>query len=175
MIAVQTISTSWTKASRGGSLATMRSRVPKRLPLKMPNEFTDLVWHSIAYSERNKFADPVAVRVVANCEDNRFGCRNAEVELHDDLAILTYRYQTGAPARQFFDKTGTCVAPEHAIKIPNNRWASIEYNGRFSCIDTGNWWYEHMVINVAVGSSISCNCFMATEPIESYTQLARLR
>lgn len=175
MIAVQTISTTWTKASRGGSLATMRSRVPNRLPIKMPPDLTDLVWHSIAYSERNKFANPVAVRVSTNCENNRFGCRNAELELHEDFATLIYRYQTGAPARQFFDKTGTCVAPEHAIKIPRGRWAAIEYNGRFTCIDTGNWWYEHMVINVAVGDSIASNCFMATQPIENYTQLAHLR
>jgi hypothetical protein len=48
-----------------------------------------------------------------------------------------------------------------------NRWASIEYNGRFTCIDTGNWWYEHMVINVAVGDFIPSNCFMASEPIEN--------
>ena len=175
MIAVQTISMSWTKSSRGGSLATMRSRVPKRLTLRVPTDFTDLVWHSITYSERNKFADPVGVRVSKHCENDRFGCRNAEIERHEDFATLIYRYQTGAPARQFYDQTGTCVAPEHAIKIPRNRWASIEYNGRYTCIDTGNWWYEHVVVNVAVGDRIASNCFVATQPIEHYMQLAHLR
>ncbi len=145
MIAVQTISTSWTKSSRGGALATLRSRVPSRLHLQMPTDFTDLVWHSIAYSERNKFVEPIAVWVSAHCENNRFGCRNAEIEFRDDMVTLVYRYQTGAPERQLYDDTGTCVAVEHAISIPRNRWASIEYNSRYTCIDTGNWWYEHVV------------------------------
>ena len=141
----------------------------------MPPDFTDVVWHSIAYSERNEFVDPVAVRVSAHYENNRFGCRNAEIELHDDIVTLMYRYQAGAPARQFYDNTGTCVAPEHAIRIPRNCWASIEYNGRYTCIDTANWWYEHVVVNVAVGDHIALNCFVATQPIEHYKQLAHLR
>jgi hypothetical protein len=95
--------------------------------------------------------------------------------LDDNSATLIYRYQTGAPARRFFDKTGTYVAPEHSIEIPLNCWASIEYNGRFSCIDTGNWWYEHSVVNVAVGDVVSANVFMTTQPMERYTQLAHLR
>ena len=174
MYAVQTISTFWTKASRGGRLAKIRGRVPKRLPIRFPADFPKLVWHSITYSERNEFVDPIAVDVSEDCENNRFGCRNAEIELHDDSATLIYLYQTGAPARQFFDRTGTCVAPEHSIEIPRNRWASIEYNGRSSCIDTGNWWYEHVVINVAVGNNIAPNVFSTTQPIERYTQLAQL-
>lgn len=174
MIAVQIIKTTWTKSSRGGSLATLRSRIPKQLPLPMRDEIAPLLWHSVVYSERNRFVDPVAVNVFTKCDDNRFGCVNAEIELHEDSATLIYRYQTGAPARKFFDKTGTCVAPEHRIEIPNNRWGTIEYNGRFSCIDSGNWWYEHVVVNVVVGPSLSSNAFMATQPIERYAQLAHL-
>lgn len=175
MIAVQTISTSWTKSSRGGTLATMRSRVPKQIPLRIPSDFSNLIWHSIAYSDRNKFVEPIAVKVSTKCENDRFGCRNVEIELHDNSATLIYRYQTGAPARQFFDKAGTCVAPEHLIEIPQNRWAAVEYNGRFTCIDTGNWWYEHVVVNVAVGDNLLSNVFVTTQPIEHYSQLAHLR
>lgn len=175
MIAVQIISTTWTKASRGARLARIRNRVPKCLPLRLPNDIPNLLCHSVAYSERNEFAEPIAVRVSTTCENNRFGCTNAEIELHDNSATLIYRYQTGAPARRFFDKTGTYVAPEHSIEIPLNCWASIEYNGRFSCIDTGNWWYEHSVVNVAVGDVVSANVFMTTQPMERYTQLAHLR
>lgn len=152
----------------------MRSRIPRQLPLRLSSELRTLLWHSVAYSERNKFAEPIAVHVATDCEDTRFGCTNAELEMHDNSVTLIYRYQTGAPARQFFDKTGTCVAPERYIEIPQNRWASIEYNGRYSCIDTGNWWYEHVVVNVAVGNVVSTNVFMATKPIEHYSQLAHL-
>jgi hypothetical protein len=175
MIAVQTISTSWTKSSRGGMLATMRSRVPKQLPLNLPSDFSNLVWHSISYSERNKFMEPFAVKVSTSFENNRFGCRNAEIQLQDNSATLIYRYQSGAPVRRFFDKTGTYVAPEHLIAISRNSWASIEYNDRLTCIDTGNWWYEHVIVNVAVGDNIPANVFLTTQPIEHYTQLAHLR
>lgn len=153
----------------------MRSRVPKRTPVRIPCGFPALVWHSIAYSETNQFHEPIANKVSENCENNRFGCRNAEVEWNADSATLIYRYQTGAPERQFFDNTGTPVAPEHAIEIPTNHWAAVEYNGRFTCIDTGNWWYEHMVVNVAVGKKLPPNIFIMTRPIERFTQLAYLR
>ncbi len=175
MIAVQTITTSWTKASRGGTLATLRSRIPRQLPLQLTDDFPPLLWHSVAYSERNQFEKPIAIHIATQCNNNRFGCINAEIELHNDYAILMYRYQTGAPAPQFFDKNGNCVAPEHSIEIPHNHWASIEYNSRYTCIDSGNWWYEHVVVNVAVGASISPSVFMVTKPMERYCQLAHLR
>ena len=175
MIAIQTITTSWTKSSRGGHLASARNRIPKQLPLPLTNESMSLLWHAVAFSEHNEFTQPVSVNVTTHCANNRFGCTNAEIELRDTSAILMYRYQTGAPARRYFDKTGTYVAPEHRIDIPNHCWASIEYNGRYSCIDTGNWWYEHVVVNVAVGDVVSSTVFMTTDPIERYTQLAYLR
>jgi hypothetical protein len=61
------------------------------------------------------------------------------------------------------------------IAISRNSWASIEYNDRLTCIDTGNWWYEHVIVNVAVGDNIPANVFLTTQPIEHYTQLAHLR
>ncbi len=36
----------------------------------------------------------------------------------------------------------------------------MEYNSRYTCIDTGNWWYEHVVLNVANGDQIASNCFV---------------
>jgi len=141
----------------------------------LTGERQPLLWHSIAYSERNSFAEPFAADSASTCVDNLFGCTNVEIALHDHSATLTYRYQSGAPARQFFDKAGQCVPVEHVIEIPESCWASIEYNGRYSCIDTGAWWYEHVVVNVAVGGFVSPNVFMSTKPIEHYAQLARLR
>ncbi len=66
------------------------------------------------------------------------------------------------------------MPPAHSIEVTPNRWAAIEYNGRFSCIDTENWWYEHVVVNVAVGNSVDANVFTNSDPIEHYCQLAKL-
>jgi hypothetical protein len=175
MILVQTILISWTKASRGGRLAELRSRVPKRLPVRIADDSAPVVWHAVTYSERNDFVEPFSANTTIHISNNRFGCRNVEVEIREDSAILTYRYQTGVPARRFFDKSGNYVPPEHSIVVTENRWSSIEYNGRFSCIDTGNWWYEHVIVNVAVGTSIEANIFATSDPIEQYCQLTKLR
>jgi len=174
MIAVQTITTNWTKASRGRELATLRNRVPRQLPLRLPPGRPVLVWHDVLFSERNRFAGPFSEAVKTSAEDDRFGCSNVEIAIHHDAATLTYRYQTGAPARAFFAKTGEFRPPEHAITIQLNQWASVEYNGRLTSISTGDWWYEHVVVNVAVAESISPDVFIATEPIERYRQLAKL-
>jgi len=174
MILVQTIATSWTKASRGGRLAELRSRVSKQLPARIVDDSAPVIWHAVEYSERNDFAEPCSVNSTTHMPNNRFGCSNIEIELRQDFAVLTYRYQTGAPARRFFDKSVNYLPPEHSIEVVNNRWASIEYNGRCSCIDTGNWWYEHVVVNVAVGNPVDANVFCTSTPIERYCQLAKL-
>ncbi len=174
MIAIQTIGTTWTKASRGGELAVMRSRVPKLLPLKSHSDLPDVLWHKVGFGETNRFESPLVNEVTSHVENNRFGCRNIYIDWTDCAATLTYRYHSGAPERFFFDNTGTPVPPEHSIHISMNHWASIEYNGRFTCIDTGNWWYEHAVANVAVMRSFDHRVFVASAPCEHYTQLAAL-
>lgn len=173
MLAVQTIHITWTKTSRGGKLAALRNRIPKQFPLVIPEEFPAVVWQKISFSERDQFATP-SQQVTPFASNERFGCHNAIVVSDGDSAVLTYRYQQGAPAPRFFDKTGTCVSPEHSIRIGPNQWASVEYNGRFSDVDTGNWWYEQMVVNVAFGDAIDPQIFIACEPIECYSRLAHL-
>lgn len=174
MIAVQTITTTWTKKARGGPLATLRNRVPKRFALQLLEGSSSLIWHAIRFSEDNRFQIPSAETVSESCGDNSFGCRNVEVTFTETSATLLYRYQTGAPAIQFFDSHGTPVPPEHGINIHSGRWASVEYNARYTDLYSGNWWYEHVTVNVAVGPSISDNIFLANEPVGRFAQLARL-
>lgn len=174
MIAVQTITTTWTKKARGGPLATLRNRVPKQFVLQLLGESSPLTWHVIRFSEDNEFRMPSAETVSESCDDSSFGCHNIEVTFTETSATLLYRYQTGAPAIQFFDRHGTPVPPEHRINIPSHRWASVEYNARYTDLYSGNWWYEHVTVNVAVGPSISDNVFLANKPIERFTQLTRL-
>lgn len=61
MIAIQTIGTTWTKASRGGELAVMRGRVPKAMLLQSPSDFPDVLWYRVGFGERitlNPYAPP---------------------------------------------------------------------------------------------------------------------
>ena len=174
MIAVQTIHVNWTKNSRGGDLATLRNRIPRAFPLRIPADFPDLVWHTIKFAETDRFENPHTESVVSDSSDDQFGCSNISIDHSDDSAVLTYRYRDGAPPRQFYDKTGTSVSPSHAIEIGINQWAAIEYNGRHTTRD-GMWWYEHVIVNVAVAATLDHRAFLANTPIERYTQLASLR
>ncbi len=174
MIAVQTIHINWTKNSRGGELATLRNRVPRAFPLHIPDDFPTLVWHTLKFAENNRFEAPHTEAIDTESSDDRFGCSNISIDLTNDSAVLTYRYRDGAPPRQFFDKTGANVSPSHSITVGMNQWATIEYNGRHSTRD-GMWWYEHVIVNVAVATSLDHRAFLANMPIERYTQLASLR
>ncbi len=174
MIAVQTIHVNWTKDSRGGELATLRNSVPRAFPLRIPTDFPALIWHTVKFAENNRFENPHTDSSCTNSPDDQFGCSNISVDLADNSAVLTYRYRDGAPPRQFYDKTGTSVSPSHSIKIRPNQWAAIEYNGRHTTRD-GMWWYEHVIVNVAVADTIDHRAFLAHSPIERYTQLASLR
>ena len=174
MIAVQTIHIHWTKNSRGGELATLRNRVPRKFPLRIPPDFPTLVWHTLRFAENNRFETPHSEAIETDCSDDQFGCSNISIERGDDSAVLAYRYRDGAPPRQFYDKTGTNVSPSHSIVVGMNQWATIEYNGRHSTRD-GMWWYEHVIVNVAVTKTLDHRAFLATTPIERYTQLALLR
>ena len=97
MIVVQTIKTSWTKASRGGGLAVARNRVPKKMWLQLPDKKKDIHWHEIQFSEENKFVTPLFEKFGSEAQDNHFGCDNAEIILNEDSVFLNYRYRTGAP------------------------------------------------------------------------------
>ena len=174
MIAVQTIKTTWTKAARGGEGAALRSCIPKALPLDIPEQFPSLIWHSVHFSEVNSFKAPCLNDIRTSALNEQFGCANIEIKLGNNSAILTYRYQAGAPARIFYSKSGDYIACEHSIAIDSGHWAAVEYNGRFACIDTGNWWYEHVVVNVAVAEIVTANFFLISSPLERYLQLAHL-
>lgn len=174
MFAVQTIHTTWTKNSRGGDLAVLRNRVPTRAPLRLSANPSGIVWHSLSFGEQNKFNSAIADKLNKPNKDNQFGCNNIFVQLNDTSATLTYRYRDGAPARQFYDTAGTPVVPEHSIVVQPNQWATVEYNGRSTYWDCGTWYYEHVVVNLAVGDRIESNVFTAGSPIEHYKQIASL-
>lgn len=175
MIAIQTIKTTWTKASRGGKLAERRNRVPNTLPLTIPEDFPSIIWHSVQFSERNEFATPCVNERRTHEAEELFRYAKVEILLQEKAAVLTFIYQSGgAPVRAFYSKQGVPVAPAHSITIPPRRWAAVEHNGRYAERFDGNWWYEHIVVNVALLPIPATNIFTSSPPIERYCQLAHL-
>jgi hypothetical protein len=172
---IQTITITWTKASRGGELATLRARVPKQHPVKLKPDSQDHHWHALAYSEKNRFAAPIQDDLGSLSLDEPFQFASIEIACSGDAAILTCRYQDGAPARAHHDHTGTLVPEQHTLHIPPDSWAYLEYNRRLTDFDTGNWWYEHFIVSVAVGPKINPQNPFPDPPARHLPLLSRLR
>ena len=175
MVIVQTIRVCWTKKSRGGRFAELRNKIPAALVVPQPSaDVEKLVWHDVQLLEENEFDFSGGGQLKRFPLNERFGTKCAFIEFDDSSATLTYRWLDGAPARTFMDQTGNYVPIERTIEIGSNQWGSIEYNGRFTGNDTGNWWYEWEIINVAVTNRFVPDIFVATKPVEQYSKLEKL-
>jgi hypothetical protein len=76
-----------------------------------------------------------------------------------------------------WNEDGNVVPASHTTAIAENEWARARWNGRFTCIDTGTWWYESVTVNVGVhpDADIPRDLFTRSEPVDEYAQLAYLR
>ena len=174
MIVVQTIRVSWTKKSRGGHLAELRAQVPTVFAVPDPADSRQLVWHDVKLSEEDQFSLPREGELKTQPLNERFGTRCAFIDEATCPASLTYRWTNGAPERMFTDPTGRYVPVEKRFLIKAGEWASVQYNGRFSGIDSGNWWYELETVNVGVMDPFNSHCFLDCPPAKIYQQLASL-
>ncbi len=175
MIVVQTIRIGWTKKSRGGRLAELRNSVPSEFLVPTPaNIANNLVWHDISFHENDEFDLTNRGKLKCNPINERFGTKCGIIEFDASSTSLTYCWLDGAPARTYMDPFGNYVPIERRIEIGPNQWASIQYNGRFSAMDCGNWWYECETVNVGITDEFVADLFTATKPIERYSQLGNL-
>lgn len=174
MIVIQVIHTRWTKQARGGRLAALRNRLPKELPIFTGESVSDLLLQRIDFSDADSFSNPKQSVTALPREPSHWSEGNSEVHWLADSVQLHYRYQTGAPKQLFFRKGGGATAAHHVIGIIPGHWGSIEYNQRHTDLDTGQWWYEHVVVNVASGNTIQEDYFLRMAPIERYRRISLL-
>ena len=175
---VQHIQITWTKAARGGHLAERRAEIPNAFVIPKPPTTYDksqhYIVHGVGFGERNQFAEPIGSQTNAPTIDTSFNTKNCTVQLADDSATVVYEWRDGAPERQFFDKSGTPVPVRKHLQVTADKWVRLEYNGRFTGYDCGNWWYEHSILNVALASPDCLDVFLTTKPSASFQQLAHL-
>jgi hypothetical protein len=171
-VIIQTITITWSKASRGGELAALRALIPKQLLVPHHSKLSGSFCHTLAYSEENRFA--AQLRDEFKRISLPFQFASTEIDYSGDTAILTYRYKNGAPARTYHDNTGTLAPVQHSLRVPANSWAFLEYNSRRSDSDTGKWWYEHIIINIAVGPQIDPANPFINEPTDCFSLVSQL-
>jgi hypothetical protein len=153
---VQVIHLGWDKSARGGQGARHRNAVPQAFAVPV----ADLAAASghlcvgiSQWAERNAFAEPFSIRKmrVAVTEEFSFKC----VAVSRDLDGLQVRYQYnqadgGAPDRWYLNSSSVCGEPGRLLVVRPGQWVRVCYNGRFSCIDSGAWWYEQTTVNRSV-------------------------
>lgn len=181
---VQAIEVSWTKISRGGSLATLRNRVPEIALLPFgsspPKSAMPIyIRHEITWGETNEFQQPLTGKIdiaefMGQVKNRLLGFHAAggtsiKVGFEKSYGanpvgknLLDYT-RLGAPAR---------TVPLEIFSLGPGEWGRVRYNGRFSW--KSGWKYEKWVYNIGLfADTIPENCFQGS-PARSYSSLADL-
>lgn len=175
---IQHLQTEWTKASRGGAGARRRNSTPDVavFPCFLGFHSTEFRFrvHDVLYKECTAFSPDETLAI----EDGSFW-RTGCVRVVSDGDILRVRFEydgwSGAPTREMFDAEGYCrLLNEEAFYLRVGQWGRISYNGRLSCPDTGNWWYEKHTFNVGMALRAPEDWFTRSKPDYTYSQMARL-
>ena len=145
---IQIINTRWTKNSRGGEGATLRNRVPWSLPVDSKDiRRGALSVQGFIFGEPD-FQTPFFDKSQQLDLEASLRFQQGAFSLDWDGCDATTGYEWswwsgGAP-------TPESLAPNAArLVVPADEWVQLRYQGRFSDMDEGKWWYERFVVNIA--------------------------
>ena len=173
MIYVQIIRTHWTKRSRGAPAATSRARVPLALPVAVAALRRGELTVETHYFGESDFSRPFD-STLETLELTKGLCyeRGAFV-LNWNAQNATTNWQwsawnVGAPEPRFSTRD------LGRFEIAPDSWVRLRWHGRFSDHDTGIWWHEQTVVNVARCDD-NLNVDFTGEPSRVFEWLPQLR
>ena len=179
---VQHITTGWTKAARGGDPAAARGRVPDRLPVGVPKARRasppPALLHEVTFGEADGFAVPASDVVMPLRTAACVRAAAVEATRSGDAVRATVTWREGRPRRGRITPAGHAEPVVKTFDVPPGRWVRVLYNARFSCGDTGTWWYERHAVNVAAlppHHPAAGTLFTATPPAAEWVSLEWLR
>jgi hypothetical protein len=160
MILIQEIRGIWSKASRGGAAAALRTSVPEAA----------LFHQLLVYGEANDFTEPLNAEIVELESDSiSVGC--VKISAPSEQLVVAYEYDYGCgglPPR--LRRPGINLREE--LIVGRESWVRVKYNGRFS---GDEWWYEKVVVNVGLFQNPDAGLFGSTKPAGEISQMAALR
>ena len=145
LIVIQSICTSWTKASRGGRNASARSRTPEALELPpLSDSFPKDVFllHRVMYSEHHHFQQPIQ-RLEQKELTDQFWYDYFKLSLVEKTLSITTEWERSKGMGMAFLRQG--------FSLHDPQWGRIVYNLRISW---GEYWeYQKWVMSRVVLSS----------------------
>lgn len=171
IVIVQSICTTWTKASRGGENASIRNRTPEavKLPALPPSvRAGDLFIHEVTYGESNHFQHPLLAKLEQQelAEPFRYNCLKLSVTENILNVVLEWERSEGHPRR--------VALTRKVFQLSNQQWGRIRYNLRTMFGWQGIWMYKKYVLNIGFFSPSSAEVFLETEPAHIYSDMAHL-
>jgi hypothetical protein len=167
-VIIQSICTTWTKTSRGGTGATRRNSTPDAYTL--PDSALHIsnavfLLHTVNYREQNDFQQP-GETVEQKERSNPFRYNCLKLSLTEDILDVTLEWERseGAPKRHAFPRTGFCVQ--------NGQWGRVLYNLRAAW--EGNWVYKKHVLNIGLFPRSAPGIFLEGVPVHIYRDMAQL-
>ena len=159
MIVNQTITTYWTKKSRGGEAAKLRSKVPKSLPIQPIESGANIVEQYYLYHEDNGFNGTSGISESAGFPIIDY------VQIEGELKVK-YSGIKGVPNGQNPSST--------AFTLNINEWGRIIANCRGKSGEDA-WTYGSHIVNIYFGYNPPYeNYFLVTDPKHEFNRERKL-
>jgi hypothetical protein len=174
LILIQNIHTSWSKKSRGGKLAIERNAVPDALAIpvgQLKKSVKGLIEHSASYYESHGFSSPHHASLTQESA-GRLRLHGLVIEPVGAQLKVTLEYDSGRAGMPLrYAPLGGI--PSTRMHLQSGQWGRVLYNGRFTH-DEADWWYEKQVFNIGLVEKLKEDIFIATQPTQVISQMARL-
>ena len=174
-LVIQLLHSRWTKASRGGDGAVTRAELPLASHLPLDSFAAPITLHTIRFWERDDFVPSDGVTRFDTFAELPF--RDLTISpTSDGVSVAHIRDQLNAAIadRLYNDEFGNTVYDIDAFSLSDGEWGQLQYNGRYTGIDSGRWWYEQSIYNIGLFSEIDVKRFINTDPTERFVELATL-
>lgn len=183
---IQKISLQWNKDCRGGKGAVLRNSYPKAASL--PKDYFSYYPCGIPSHYIGLFQDKDGIHVKKECRnlnewtaDGIIGFAPYELSVQNGKVKIHYCYNLHhgrRPQRSKYDSTRNRYVPLHelAFELNPGDYGQAICNGRFVDYDTGNWYYELIILNIILLSDtdVSLDCFLTKEPNKKYQRIDQL-
>ncbi len=169
-VLVQMIKVEWSKSSRGGQGARNRNSVPSALTI--PDDLLgrwrgEILVDSSYWNEANDFARPNRRESERLPPDKVLRIGSVSIALRAEGSDVVRGPET--LAIRF-------IPLSREIFMCRREWARVVFNSRFSCIDSGNWWYEQVIVNAGLfDGRPASSVFVESRPAWEFRRLTRLR